>query len=199
MMEQVTKPKHAPQVASSFTGELATPIPVVLSGDSEADDAAIRRAFSATQDKLPALADHLGVKLDSVDAFKSLCSPMVMALARATVPGFQVKVKKSAGAKREKTGQYYLMLAVAYEMFREKNAEAVTKSAFARTLAEHQMKRKGRGRRSETAIAALAEQFRQDISKATPDALVPVTREIMRLSRERKTSDEICQYLESLT
>lgn len=185
----------------AFTGELADPIQIVLSGDKDSDDAAIRDAFGCLWAKLPALADHLGFKLDNMAVLDWLFSPITMALACETIPGFQVKLKNRSGRKLEKDIKYSLWLSVAYEMFVLNNGDEITKSAFALSLANHEYRQNNHGRISVAGKATInrrAAQIRNDLSAVSHPVYRHFVQEIIRLSSEGMSPDEISKHIDKM-
>lgn len=184
-----------------FTGDLASPIQVVLSGDKDSDDVAIRDAFGCLWAKLPALADQLGFKLDNMASLDWLFSQITMALACETIPGFQLKIKKRSGRKVEKDTQYFLWLSAAYEMFVQKNGDKITKSAFAQSLANHEYLQKNYGRIRRSAKAIIdrrAAQIRNDLSAVSHPIYRHFVREIIRLSSTGMSPDEIANHIDRI-
>lgn len=119
-----------------FIGRLATPIPVKFTGDDDIDRVAIFTAAAMARAKLPELASHYGIDIDSPEAFLDLMSPLTWKMALDSVPGFQISPTRRSGRKLGKTQQYYFALALSYRAFCEEHAEQITRQAFAEDFAK---------------------------------------------------------------
>jgi hypothetical protein len=155
-----------------YSGILAEPI-TVLMDEAYKDNA--RRAFSAADAKLPALAAHYGVNLADP------AGPLVLAsrLAYQHVPGFQLVLKKPSGRPKKKTAEYHIGLHFARFVEAEINGREGAASRAAQKLAEseeHAKAKREKRRANRNNVSSRKLQIETDMSGRPP-----IEREIMEL------------------